>query len=62
MEIHARKVYENQGVEADLVIRSSEPANRSEVEDWKAVGKPIGSVRSYFDGARGGQETTFGQD
>jgi CubicO group peptidase (beta-lactamase class C family) len=62
MEIHARKVYENQGVEAELVIRSTAPAFRSEEEKWTAAGKSIGRVRSFFDGTRGGQETTFGQD
>jgi hypothetical protein len=62
MELHAHKVYENQGVEADVLIRSSAPASRSEEESWTAAGKPIGRVRAFFDGARGGQETTFGQD
>src|SRR5262249_15597304 len=31
-------------------------------EKWTAAGKSIGRVRSFFDGTRGGQETTFGQD
>jgi hypothetical protein len=61
MEVHARKVYENQGVVADLVIRASAPCSRTEEEMWTAAGKPIGRFRSYFDGSRGGQETTFGQ-
>ena len=62
MTIKARKVYENHGVQADLVILSSAPDSRSEVERWTAADKPIGQVRTYFDGTRGGQETTFGQD
>ena len=62
MEIRARKDYENHGIHADVIIRASEPANHWEREDWSAAGRPIGWVRSYFDGARGGQETTFGQD
>jgi CubicO group peptidase (beta-lactamase class C family) len=61
-EIHAHKVYENQGISADVVIRSSAPSSRSEEEKWSAAGKSIGQVRSFFDGTRGGQETTFGQD
>ena len=62
MEIRARKVYENQGIEADYVIRSSAPSSRSEEEKWTAAGKSIGSVRLFFDGTHGGQQTTFGQD
>jgi CubicO group peptidase (beta-lactamase class C family) len=62
MTVHAQKAFENQGVQSDLVILSSAPDSRSEDEAWTAAGKPIGRVRSYFDGKRGGQETTFGQD
>jgi hypothetical protein len=62
MKVHARKVYENQGVQSDLVILSSAPDSRTEEEAWTAADKPIGRVRSFFDGTRGGQETTFGQD
>jgi CubicO group peptidase (beta-lactamase class C family) len=62
MEVRAHKVYENQGVEADLVIRARVPCGRSEEESWTAVGKRIAHLRTYFDGLRGGQETTFGQD
>ena len=62
MKIRARKVYENQGVQADLVILSTAPDSHSEEEVWTAAGKSIGRVRSFFDGNRGGQETTFGQD
>jgi CubicO group peptidase (beta-lactamase class C family) len=62
MEIRASKIYENQGVKAELVIRSTAPAFRSEEEKWTAAGKSIGRVRSFFDGTRGGQNTTFGQD
>jgi hypothetical protein len=62
IEVHARKVYENQGVHADLMTRASAPSSREETESWTAAGKWIGHVRTYFDGSRGGQETTFGQD
>src|SRR5262249_30279547 len=62
MEMHTNKTYENHGVHADVVVRASEPANRSEREEWFAAGRPIGWVRSFVDGSRGGQETSFGQD
>jgi CubicO group peptidase (beta-lactamase class C family) len=62
MEVRAHKRYENQGIEADLVIRAAAPSSRGEEETWTAAGKSIGRVRSFFDGTRGGQETTFGQD
>ncbi len=62
MKLHARKVYENQGVQADLVVTAQAPCSRQEEETWTAAGKPIGSVRTFFDGTRGGQKTTFGQD
>jgi len=62
MEVLARKSYQNQGVEAELTIRAKSPDRRSEEEVWTAAGKTIGRVRIFFDGSRGGQETTFGQD
>ena len=64
MEIRARKTYENQGIQADLVIRASAPANRSEEEKWTAAGKPIGRVRSFFDGTarRPGNHVRPGRD
>jgi hypothetical protein len=62
MQLRAKKTYDNQGIAAELVILASAPESRSEEESWSAAGKSIGRVRSFFDGARGGQETTFGQD
>ena len=62
VEIHAKKSYENHGVLADLVIQEREPSLHNETETWTAAGKNIGALRGYFDGAKGGQETTFGQD
>ncbi len=62
MEIHARKIYQNQGVVADLTIQERLPSMRNESEVWTAAGKTIGSLRLYFDSVAGGQETTFGQD
>jgi CubicO group peptidase (beta-lactamase class C family) len=62
MKLQARKVYENQGVQADVVVLARAPRSRSEEEKWSAAGKPIGSLRLFFDGSHGGQKTTFGQD
>jgi hypothetical protein len=62
MEMRAGKTYENQGVEADLFVVAEAPDRRSEEETWTAAGTSIGRVRVFFDGTRGGQETTFGQD
>jgi hypothetical protein len=62
VEVRAQKRYENQGVVGDLVIRASAPFCRTEDETWTAAERNIGHLRTYFDGSRGGQETTFGQD
>ena len=62
MEIRALKNYENQGVFADLLVQEREPSMHNEVETWTAAGKNIGTLRVYFDSAKGGQKTTFGQD
>jgi hypothetical protein len=62
LEIRAVKSYENQGVTADFSMWAKSPAMRAEEEIWTAAGKQIALLRIYFDGARGGQETTFGQD
>lgn len=60
--IHARKSYDNQGVVADLTIQAKSPGLHNESEVWSAANREIGRLRVYFDGTRGGQETTFGQD
>jgi CubicO group peptidase (beta-lactamase class C family) len=62
MEVRGRRSYDNQGVEASQRILAEAPARRSEEETWTAAGKPIGRFRLFFDGERGGQETTFDQD
>ena len=62
MEIRATKRYANQGVTADDVVLAEAPDRRAEEETWTAAGTRIGAVRVFFDGAHGGQETTFGQD
>ena len=50
------------GVTADYVVRAKAPDQHVEEEVWTAAGREIGRLRVYFDGRRGGQETTFGQD
>lgn len=62
LEVHARKSYENQGVTAAQTIRAKAPDKRTDKEVWMAAGREIARIRVYFDGVRGGQETTFGQD
>ena len=62
VEIHAHKSYDNQGVFADLTIDAQSPDRHNETEVWTAANREIGRLRVYFDGAHGGQETTFGQD
>jgi hypothetical protein len=62
LQIEAIKSYENQGITANLLIRAASPAKREEQEEWHAAGRKIGTLRIYFDGIHGGQETTFGQD
>ncbi|MEA2341937.1 MAG: hypothetical protein QOF63_106, partial [Thermoanaerobaculia bacterium] len=62
VEIHAHKSYDNQGVMADLTIDAQSPDRHNETEVWTAANREIGRLRLYFDGAHGGQETTFGQD
>lgn len=61
-EAQGVKRYENHGVEAALTLRAHAPAAREEIELWSAVDRRIARLRVYFDGERGGQETTFGQD
>lgn len=62
LAIDADKSYENQGITAHLTIRAAAPAKREELEAWHAAGRSIAHLRIYYDGAAGGQETTFGQD
>jgi CubicO group peptidase (beta-lactamase class C family) len=61
MRLRATGRYEQQGVAFELVVLAREAA-RVEDERWTASGARLGRVRTYFDGARGAQQTTFGQD
>lgn len=61
MRLHATGSYEQQGVSFELTVVGRETA-RVEDEAWRAAGVRIGRVRTFFDGERGQQQTTFGQD
>jgi hypothetical protein len=61
MQLHAIGGYVHQGVALD-VTATYDRGRQVVDEHWRAAGKPIGRVRTYFDGAHGAQQTTFGQD
>jgi CubicO group peptidase (beta-lactamase class C family) len=61
MQFRAVGGYVHQGVDVDLT-GTYDRGKQVLDERWRAVGKPIGRVRIYFDGAHGAQQTTFGQD
>ena len=58
-EWNATKTYDNPGVIAQLHAIASAPATRIEDEHWSAGGRPVGEIRVYFDGERGGQDVSF---
>jgi CubicO group peptidase (beta-lactamase class C family) len=61
MQLRARGGYLHQGVQIELV--GTYHAGKQVIDEaWRAAGKPIGRVRTYFDGARGAVQTTFGRD
>lgn len=61
MQLRAAGGYIHQGVELD-VTATYDRGKQVVDERWRAAGKPIGRVRTWFDGAHGAQQTTFGQD
>lgn len=61
MQFRAAGGYVHQGVELE-VTGTYQGGKQVIDEGWRAVGKPIGRVRTYFDGTHGAQQTTFGQD
>jgi hypothetical protein len=61
MRLHATGAYDNQGVAFTLAIAATATA-RVEDEVWTAAATRIGHLRTWFDGTRGAQQTTFGQD
>jgi len=62
LELRCTRRYLNQGVDAEQRIRRQAPGRLEMIERWTASGRFIGSVRTYCDGHRAAQETTFGQD
>jgi CubicO group peptidase (beta-lactamase class C family) len=61
MEFRAVGGYVHQGI--DVEIAGTLKGGKQVIDErWRAAGKAIGRVRTYFDGARGAQQTTFGQD
>jgi len=61
MQFRAVGAYVHQGVDVELT-GTFQAGKQVLDERWRAAGKAIGRVRTYFDGARGAQQTTFGQD
>ncbi len=59
MEANITVDFENQGVKADGVILAKAPNSMTTMLTLKAVGKKIGTIREYFDGVQGGDETSF---
>lgn len=62
LSLEADKTYDHQGIAAEVSLQSCAPASFEARETWFAADREIGRVRIYFDGTRGGQETTFGQN
>ncbi len=62
ISIEERKWYANQGVTASVTVLAGAPASQETRETWFAAGREIARLRLYFDGTRGGQATTFGQN
>jgi hypothetical protein len=62
MRLEEDRAYLNQGVTSKIESRWTAPDRREEKETWQAAGRTIGNLRWWYDGTRGGQETSFGQD
>ncbi len=62
LTLEGTKSYDHQGIAGPFVLQSCAPASFDARETWFAADREISRVRIYFDGAHGGQETTFGQD
>jgi CubicO group peptidase (beta-lactamase class C family) len=61
MQFRAVGGYVHQGI--DVEIAGTFHAGKQVIDErWRAAVKAIGRVRTYFDGARGAQQTTFGHD
>jgi CubicO group peptidase (beta-lactamase class C family) len=52
-------VLEHQGLEGEVIAFAKAPNMAASVTTIQALGKKIGTQRSYFDGAAGGEESSF---
>jgi CubicO group peptidase (beta-lactamase class C family) len=59
MLARAEMTFEHQGVGGEATLAASAPDSYSEEVMLTALGKRLGSVHDFFDGARGGEEGTF---
>ncbi|HSO76911.1 MAG TPA: serine hydrolase domain-containing protein, partial [Blastocatellia bacterium] len=51
--------FENQGVVGDAVSIGKAPSASASTTTFAALGKKIATIREFFDGASGGEETSF---
>jgi CubicO group peptidase (beta-lactamase class C family) len=59
MTTTASIVFENQGLEGESVIYTQAPDAYAREVTFTVFGKKIGTTREFFDGATGGEETSF---
>jgi CubicO group peptidase (beta-lactamase class C family) len=59
MLARAEMTFEHQGVGGEATLAASAPDSYSEEVTLTALGKRLGSVHEFFDGASGGEEGTF---
>jgi CubicO group peptidase (beta-lactamase class C family) len=63
LRMQGSKHYLNQGVRGPLTVLARAPAAQSNEETWTTPqNRDYARLRIYFDGERGGQESSFGQD
>ncbi|HWT00252.1 MAG TPA: serine hydrolase domain-containing protein [Pyrinomonadaceae bacterium] len=58
--ITAEMVFEHQGLTGEAVMNERAPASQATHVDLMALGKKIGWFDEYFDGAQGGEVSSFG--
>jgi CubicO group peptidase (beta-lactamase class C family) len=59
MTTTASIAFENQGLEGESVIYTQAPNAYAREVTFTAFGKKLGTTREFFDGATGGEETSF---
>ncbi|HST53255.1 MAG TPA: serine hydrolase [Pyrinomonadaceae bacterium] len=59
MRVAADFDFQSQGVGGDGLIYAKAPGAYAEEITIKALGKKLGSIHEYFDGAQGGEEASF---